>query len=681
MVSVREAVGGEARPFPWWAVAGWAAAVAVGLAVTALGHFPALSVYYFGGLSPGDYRADWPLYGRALAFTVLGGLIIGLIQWRILAALGETLTFKRWLGIPLVWLMGWAMVIFMHGFTLQGQLGRIDYDRRELLPELALIGWFYPALMQIILQRDLRARRDHPFVALLTLSGWAVGGLVYWWLLDRFGNGFTSTILLALPAGAVVGGLIGLGWRYEARFSAGAGRLAARIIGPPIDDLPVWPGINPRPLLVDWTLAGLLGWLITMGPALWAMYGIKPQWHGSAAVSYAATVGLAGAVLAGAVAGRIQAAALRRLGDPAARGWAIITLVAWVGQWLLAVLLPVALVDHYQPPTGDAVGFIAWIAGGLVFALIQSAALRRPGWRGAWGVLAAISILTALLYLILFPTTAAGWQAGLLATALVGAGGGVGAGLLLYYVLVTPEPQVEPSAFPGPLKAEPWIAGGAGLAGAGILLALASQLCVDSHCRATIPPGPAVHWAEQLRVAQEAAATMEPEAILIAVTAQPRATAGAAPDQVPVIVAFHFYSPAGRAAEGQYSGWGDMTVGFADTDLQGTLRINRDDQRIEDYGATGHSNAQAALPLVQIGPREALARARAARQGALAGAGPASDATAEARLLLAVPMGSLSSDQALRRVWRVQYDNPAMEFGVDAATGEVMRLDKPASLH
>jgi hypothetical protein len=417
-----------------------------------------------------------------------------------------------------------------------------------------------------------------------------------------------------------------------------------------------------------------------MGPGLWAMYNINPPWRGSAAVGYAATVGLAAAVLAGAVMGRIQATVLRRLGDPAAHGWAAITLVAWVGQWGIAVLGPVFLASQYKPPTGDAPGFLAWIAGGLVFAVLQSAALRRPGWRGAWGVIGAIAILTAILYLVLFPSTAVGWETAVLATVLVGVIGGAGAGLLMYYVLVTPEPEVDPSTFPGPLRVEPWIAGGLGIAGAGVLLALGSQLCVDSQCRAAIPPGPAVAWAEQLRMAQATANTVEPAAVLVAVTAQTRITAGAAPGQEPVIVAFHFYSPAGRAAEDQYSQRGDLRIGFADTDPQSTLRIAFDDKELADNSLTSRDNAQAALPQVRIGPREALARARAARQAALNAPPPAGDAQVEARLLLSAPLGSLTSDQALRPVWRVQYDNPAMEFGVDAATGAVTRLDKPASL-
>lgn len=674
----------EIRPFSWAAVLGWALSLALGLAVTALGHLPALAFADYRALQPLDYGNDWLLVGQMMLAALAGGIVVAAVQWRILVAQSAPAA-RQWFRWTIVgWVFGWVMVLLnSYSFViLRLHQTHIFAENSSLV--LAFATWLWPGLHTTNLQNAalLKAGIKRPLRLLFDLTGWALGALLYAVLLAQSDGSLIAAVLVALPVGAFIGLLSGLGLRFGPAFGAWTDRMQQRFMGPP----PVAPPgpVTLRPLApLWWAVALALGFLITALPRLWLVYTNSATGKTSDLWTYGATWGLLGAVLGGAVLGLIQAAVLRRHGDPAARGWAAVTVLAWLGQWAMTTLLQFPFADHYpySLPRAELMDHLSWFAGGVTFGLIQAGVLRRPAWNGAWAV--AMGILwagTGLLYSIVFLRPLTDLGSLVLASLAVGGVIGVLSGLILSYVLAYAPPawlQALERAPARPVSDAPvarlyplgsgvvWMIGVALIA---LILLLDIQVCSGGRCLAAIPVGPAVAWTEQLRVAQDAARVIDPAAVLLSVDGSPLLDHRASGDAVPLAVTFQFYSAAGRARQGEY-GHGNIAVGFVDTAPTATLRIDPDHYSSSGYEAD-ITHAPDRLALVRLAPREALALVVAARQVAVAGS---SDADALSMygpvLLLDSPNGP---------VWRVSYGNPyPMDFLVDVQTGAVTHHATP----
>ncbi len=692
-----ETAAPEMRSFSWAAVAGWSLSVALGLAVTALGHLPALTFSDFRALKPADYGNDWLLAGQALLFVLAGGIVVAAVQWRILVAQGDPSARLWFRWTVLGWTLSWALVLMNSSSFFSYRLHQTHIMVEDYGYPLTFLVWLFPALYAINWQNAgaLNTGVKRPYRLLFDLAGWGLGAVLYALLLAQSDGSLMATVLVALPVGALIGLLNGLGLRWGPAFGAWAGRVQQHIMGPPLAAPP--PPVLLRPLApLWWGVALAMGFLLTALPRLWLVYTHSPIGQTPDLWTYAGLVGLPTAAVGGAVLGLIQAAVLRSHGDPAARGWAVVTVLAWIGQWAMTTVLLLPFSDHYpySLPPADWIAQLAWFAGGLTFGLIQSNALHRPAWGGVWAV--TMGLLwggTGLLYSAVLPQPPSSLGIMVLALLVVGGVIGVGSGLLLSYVLAYPplvwlqsRQRQMPPPIPGTQVARPFPPGvGVITVLAVVLVALGVLVdlwaCNDGRCWANspqgVPVGAPVAWADQLRVAQDAAHAIDPAAVLVDIDAERVVNSRATGDGVPLVLNFNFYSATRLAQSGNLL-QSAIAVGFVDTAPATTLRVNIAGYSSFTYEDAALERARTQLATLQIGPREVLNQVALARRAALTQPPPVDDAPYGPGLALAVSARAGSNALPTRPVWRVSYGTPyPMEFIVDAQTGAVTRRATP----
>jgi hypothetical protein len=193
----------------------WAASVALGLGVAALGRLPAVFFSDLSGIHPPLMSAGLLPYilTIGLAFAVAGGAAAALIQRQVLAAQGIAVA-HRWLLVTILgWAAGWALGLLptsaMNHLTSVDPLTQAEI---QLIP--GLIGWMHVGIFSGFSQRILMRRRlPLPWWwGLANAVAWVLGALTCWavyqllapWDSHLIGN------LAPILAGLVIGAATGL---------------------------------------------------------------------------------------------------------------------------------------------------------------------------------------------------------------------------------------------------------------------------------------------------------------------------------------------------------------------------------------------------------------------------------------------------------------------------------------
>jgi hypothetical protein len=193
----------------------WAASVALGLGVAALGRLPAVFFSDLSGIHPPLMSAGLLPYVLTvgLAFAVAGGAVAALIQRQVLATQGVAVA-HRWLLVTILgWAAGWALGLLptsaMNHLTSVDPLTQAEI---QLIP--GLIGWMHVGIFSGFCQRMLMRRRL-PLAwwwGLANAVAWILGALTCWavyqllapWDSHLIGN------LAPIAGGLVIGTATGL---------------------------------------------------------------------------------------------------------------------------------------------------------------------------------------------------------------------------------------------------------------------------------------------------------------------------------------------------------------------------------------------------------------------------------------------------------------------------------------